>query len=151
MSRAPSIKATDGTKDGHRAFTVTYHADGDDPQTQICADVYRDVAGAPTLDLRDHVKLASPAQAFYTLADVKVEAGQGASKGTYKVTVTAAWHGFTGVSACQTEAASAMDLRAKLVETGVFAEMMTDALATLHLRIDDVLAGAQAIAKVAAR
>lgn len=151
MPRAPSIKATDGTKGGHRTFIVTYHADGDDPQTQICADVYRDAVGVPMLDLRDHVKLASPAQALYTLADVKVEVGQGASKGTYKVTVTATWHGFTGMTACQTEAASAMDLRAKLVETGVFAEMVTDALETLHLRIDDVLAGAQAIAKVAAR
>lgn len=125
------------------ALTITYHAEDVHDGAVIRARAYRDTDGAPMLDLDGHVQLASPIQAFYTLANITVEVTAGAS-GVYMMTVTAEWRGFRGTALCQREAASAAALRAKLTETG----LVDDALMALYTRVVDILDGTRAIIRL---
>jgi len=144
--RAPTVKPGEASG-AARPLTITYHAEDVHDGAVIRARAYRDTDGAPMLDLDGHVQLASPIQAFYTLANITVEVTAGASGGVYMMTVTAEWRGFRGTALCQREAASAAALRAKLTETG----LVDDALMALYTRVVDILDGTRAIIRVAAR
>ena len=161
MPRAPSIKVADGTKDGRRTFTVTYHAEGPRPAVQIEAVVYRDNFGDPALHPTKPVPGVSLSphdwQVLAALATVDVditdalainteETGDTASVCAFTMYTARAcltWQGIKGTATYRHRAPSVDAFRELLDEDALIETAAVD----LHRRVCRILAGARQLAE----